>query len=281
MKDSEILAVEQILADARPTKSNVDFCFNGITIGFNPPPMEINPNYSEEDMFNWALKKENLEYRLGKEISEDPEIKKSFIDRAKSFLPYEFIGGFGITWRTIAELEEDLPTITESLLKERGKIVFLGNGFSDVPLLVAKRYQAGLVKVPPVVVDIFDYNLVLEDFEIIKDGFLSKNISSPRPMAECHAKVSRLVKAANQGDLQLIRYYVGSGNVPDQIKEASLLINCFGPNIRSIKEQLSMLGKDGELCTSYKLFESIPQTLKVEIESPNLLGFTTKITQAY
>lgn len=158
-----------------------------------------------------------------------------------------FLGGIGVTARDITQLNRELPPIEERLLSERKRIVFAGNGLSNVPLLLAEKYRLGQVEDPPVVVDVFDYYRFLEDFDTFNFDLLRLGVPLPNFFGFFHQNLKDLVQAAKASLVKLVCYYFGISELPNEIKNTMLAINCYGPSYSSIKDQLSMLATKGEL----------------------------------
>lgn len=194
----------------------------------------------------------------------------------------KFIGGAGITDRTIDSIERTIPTVHERLSRETGKIIFLGNGLSGVPLIAAERYLNGVIKEPPVIVDVFDYGLLQKDYENIIENCRKSNCELPLCVQPAYETLRAINQAVQDGHLKAIIYYVGSEKVPADLKNASLVINCMGPNAESIREQISMLSIGGDLYTHYYLENPGNNTLLTLIPSPdNYLGGGERDIAAY
>lgn len=164
-----------------------------------------------------------------------------------------YIGGVGITNRTLPQIDKEIPGIDQRILDETGKIIVLGNGFSNLPILLAYRFAEGRLKTPTVLVDLFNYSLTLEDLSRLRERILSSGLPIPRNLPVYISTLSRICAQIDAGNLVAEEYYIGSGNPPQSIKNADLAINCFGPSRLSILEQISLLGKTGELYTTSQI----------------------------
>lgn len=180
----------------------------------------------------------------------------------------EFVGGAGITYRSIDEIEIIIPTVTKRFLRETGKIIFLGNGLSNVPLTAAERHSEGELKKIPVIVDLFDYESLQKDFENIMENCRRNNCVLPLHLQPDYEIARAINQACQEGHLKTVVYYVGSGKIPVDLKSASLIINCMGPNFNSINEQISMLAIGGELYTHYYLDKLTSNALRTSITKP-------------
>lgn len=180
----------------------------------------------------------------------------------------EFVGGDGITYRSIDEIERMIPTVSKRFLRETGKIIFLGNGLSNVPLITAERHLRGKLKEIPVIVDLFDYESLQKDYENIMENCRRNNCVLPLHLQPDYEIARAINQACQEGHLKTVVYYVGSGKIPVDLKGASLAINCMGPNFNSINEQISMLAIGGELYTHYYLDKLTSNALLTPIIKP-------------
>lgn len=158
---------------------------------------------------------------------------------------FKFRSGFGITNRSTKTLENVFPGLIERVNNETGKIVILGNGASDLPVYLAERYRKGFLKDKPVVIDLFEYNLLLADLRVLKSNFLAANIEFP--LERELLAVEAIQEDIKKGDLVSLLYEFGSGHVPEEAKGASLAINILGPSNETHEEQLEVLRQGGEL----------------------------------
>lgn len=185
-------------------------------------------------------------------------------------------GGCGIWARTLQEIENELPTVTQELAQARGQVLFLGNGLSDVPLHLADCFQGGKLDRPPVIVDMFSYPALMQDFirldEVLRH--LSIPPSSLVNFTEFYTKLNSLVLACEGGFLKAIEYFVGSGQAPPILNNSSLIINCFGPSAKTLSEQLRFLAPGGKLLTTQKEVY-VPPEFRLE----SLRSGATKITR--
>lgn len=231
------------------SKSGVTFTArNRYYISLSPP--DLSQTLTDEQLI--SLMKHSPVPSGQESMRADAETDEEVILIAKMIDTGRYLGGTGITGRDIEQLEEYIPTVTQRLKDERGKIVFLGNGVSDVPLIAAINHANGLLTAEPVVVDIFDYELLLDDFNMISLQCTNQGITIPSGFSEHHLKLQALVTAAQQGNLKFINYYVGSGTPPQEIHNADLIINCMGPGRQTGTEQFSLLRIGGELYTNYE-----------------------------
>ncbi len=145
---------------------------------------------------------------------------------------------FGMTIQDLSrgmpEIEEELPGMTDRLLKSKGAtIAFVGNALSVVPLDVARNNAVTII-------DQINYKELDEDFRALKNkGF--------------EAEMNRLNLLLSTKNIQFVQYLFGTGQLPkEQYGKYSLVINCFGPpaNKASLPELLTMLSPGSELWIS-------------------------------
>lgn len=173
-----------------------------------------------------------------------------FLQRKRSSL----VGGIGITGRRLATLEEDLPGSKRLLEEAVEKVVFLGNGFSPVPLSLSSRHEKGELASLPIIVDLFDYHLACQDYSRLKAAFEQNRRQFPPKLDWPLSNLLSITRAIDAGHLTAVEYLVGSGNPPEEIRDASLVINCFGPNRYSLEEQCQILAPGGILHTYFGTF---------------------------
>lgn len=159
------------------------------------------------------------------------------------------IGGSGITARTGEEVEDLLPGITDSVLRANGKVDILGNGLSTAPLDFLKTAHARGQQLQLTLVDCFDYRLLRHDLT----AFQSLLASYGQHEAGLDFQLSQCVKlcdALDAGELTALVHKMGSGPLPDQLLGAALVLNCHGPNMSTLDEQLACLAPGGRLYIS-------------------------------
>lgn len=159
------------------------------------------------------------------------------------------VGGIGITGRKFDDIEQDAPDLKELLESVSGKVVFLGNGFSDYPLVVVNRYREKEISEKPVIVDIFDYRLLEENFKEIKMKLEEKGIRIPQKLIDDIYVVSAINEAVEKGDLIILKYRIGDkeNEVPQELLNSDLVVSVFGPGLSVIREELGFLRKGGRL----------------------------------
>lgn len=249
----EQLAVIEPLRAAFNKGSNLEVTYMG-GFGLFLEAAVKTDQMTEDELFEWADRTQPWPYRnlFQDNPSATPEeyravVLESAADRKRKDL---IGGGMAITSRTLADVENTFPSITERLDRTRGKIVFLGNGFSDVPLLYAERYEQKLLEEPTVVADLVNYPFALTRLEWLKQSLQESGFAFP--FENQLATTRRLVTAASYGDLQLVQWLLGHEAVPEIVKEAELAINVFGPPVETLPDQLKILKRQGVLVTTYR-----------------------------
>ncbi len=245
--ERDIIALNDLLK--RTTfESGIHVSYSEYGFFFQPPARPV--TLSEEELFTWGVERfNNLRCQEGVDFQ---QFRKDVIAEAREFKKLDGIGGVGIHNRNLQDIETSNPSIYHNLNgaleKETGKIVILGNGFSNIPVCLASRYQQGLLETPPIVVDLFDYKLAFKDILYVNSlmeerGYFFKILRTIRQ------DLSDICDAINMDELRTISYFVGEGNPPTEIRNASLLINIFGPPKTTYSEQYSLLQEMGILIT--------------------------------
>jgi hypothetical protein len=178
----------------------------------------------------------------------DEEEKQEMISAGRLQKSRENIGGFGITTRNLLELETVIPGITQELLSEKGRIVFIGNGLSTAPVEILQKMDPNTA--PEIVlVDLFEYSALYQDLLRLRNLFQENGIPWPGDLDDYLAKATALVGPITRGKVKTIRYVFGDGNPPEQIREADLMVNSYGPPKSTMCEQIHCLKRGGRLFT--------------------------------
>lgn len=151
-------------------------------------------------------------------------------------IPCGLQGGVGITNRTIGQVEGIFPGLMNTGGK---KIVFIGNGASTVPLYFADAVHSVIIN------DAFPIKPLYDDLREIKRFSLQNN--SPFPFLPIFESLERLLEGIRNGRLRKITHIFGTGNPPSAMGEADIIVNCHGPPISTLNEQLSLLDPGGSL----------------------------------
>lgn len=193
-----------------------------------------------------------------------------------------YIGGQGISDRDVQAVESQfkLPGFGELLVQERGRIVILGNGLSNIPVALAKRYAEGELEKPPVVVDLFDYRKLQDDIAKIEEMLAANGVPLPFDSKRKEA-LAGIVTAADAGQVTLLVHKVINADwyrIPSQCQDASLVLNIVGPPPGTISSQLEMLRSGGRLLLAGVDPERIAPLSGYRIEIPegsrNVVIFT-------
>ncbi|MBN2015448.1 hypothetical protein JW766_01310 [Candidatus Dojkabacteria bacterium] len=142
--------------------------------------------------------------------------------------------------------ETEFPGILERIERERGKILFLGNGLSDIPLIPAALLSKGILDQPATIVDVFDYMLLKDDIYAVYE-LLKGNGPIPQNLWYILNKTVFLCNAISLGRLKVIQYCFGTSNIPAELLNSNLVVNLWGPPITTLHEQLALLTVGGEL----------------------------------
>lgn len=207
------------------------------------------------------------------------EHREELLEEARRMKAHEHIGGFGITARDMPEMEELCPPLPEALRTEHGKVVVLGSGFSTLPAELASMHKAGQLNERPVIVDLFDYRQAHTDFLELQRRFTEAGLDFPFAMDL--ARLTDIVTAIDEGDLEAVRYTVGTGNPPQATMNASLIVNIFGPPDHTLWEQLSMLKPGGKLLSNSD-FQGSPLGSDFKVEGILQLdkrGYASSVTK--
>jgi hypothetical protein len=183
------------------------------------------------------------------------------------------MGGHDMTRRTIDDLAVYLPHIKELIEHEQGKIVILGNGLSAIPIDLAERFTSGQVSESPVIVDVVNYELLLEDLKRLREIFEAHG--EDYPFADDLEVVAQIVEAKQNGSLRTESYMVGSGEAPESLLNAGLVINPQGPSLQTYQEQLSYLAENGILAIS----DTNSVMLNKIAEVADVIGFDENYTE--
>ena len=209
-----------------------------------PPP--VADETSDDDLIAWGRAMHDVR---------DDELESDKLEATLRMLrwlkPYDTVGGYGITARDLSTTVSECPSLMPYLEAVRGKVVVLGSGFSELPILLADMYVAGQIDQPAVLVDLFDYIVARKDLHNLQQLFIARGLEFPlsTELERCDA----IAAAIEHGDLRSEQYLVGSGTIPAACQDAHLIVNVYGPPETSAVEQVGMLAPGGTLVTSYNL----------------------------
>lgn len=156
------------------------------------------------------------------------------------------VGGIGITSRSFEKVKKLLPSLSHALYHEYGKIIVLGNGLSDFALTLAKFHELGYLREEPIIVDLFDYEKLFQDFLEIAKLFVEAQLPLAPFMPDFHT-LFQIKKARENHNLQAVVHEVGRDNPPACIQDAPLIVNCFGPPEHTLAQQAKLLAPGGML----------------------------------
>ena len=178
-------------------------------------------------------------------------------------------------------MENFFPGFNRVLDELSGKAVFLGNGTSLLPQYLAERVAVGSLQERPVLVDVFDYQVLLGDLQLIRDAFVNDRTQLPDDLPDgfwtkLNAQLEntqQIVDNIKARYYRATKYSVGSGRPPQAIKGAELVVNILGPGGDTLTEQLSLLARGGKLYTSH-YYDRLPRgyTPQPSVISGNVVG---------
>jgi len=254
-------SAEQIVRDFKPT-SEVSFHHDeGRSFIETHRQVEM----TDQEAFDYAVETFSLQ---GITSTFDEEQRKEIIFEGREWKSKENIGGFGITARGLDELEEVIPGVSEELLSQQGKIVFVGNGLSTAPVEILQKL--GTSAAPEIVlVDLFDYGALHQDLKRLKEQFDQKGVQWPNDLNDKLIKSAALVEQIKLGKVKTVKYILGDGNPPEEMRNADLMVNSFGPPEQTLHEQIQCLKVAGRLFTSSRELPPTSQAKVTPIVSPD------------
>lgn len=164
-----------------------------------------------------------------------------------------YIGGVGVTGRTLKEMDEEIPGVKQQLEQVTGKIIIAGNGLSaETAKLLGNRYSKAGLSTKSVIVDLFDYPALRDDLADIYEACRYRITDIATEIGKKLASASAISDEIHEGNVESVRYCFGSGDLPEMLLDADLVINCVGPisEGESLKEQLAIVRKGGKLITT-------------------------------
>jgi len=240
------------------TESGIVVRYNGRYLDLYPPTPIINDS---DDIAEWAGNR-------GFDVEGQADSREVALAQARLMKAKENIGGSGITARSLEGVEEECPGLENALNTETGKVVVLGAGFSPLADRLAAMRVAEQVQETPVLVDLYNYDAAYNDL-VALHRFIPPGTPAFEKLEHFTEHMKTIVAAIHAGHLKVVTYLVGSGNVPDELRNASLIINMYGPRGNTLSDQLAMLAPGGRLMTNYNL-DSIPISEGFALKSTSL-----------
>lgn len=254
-------SADKIIKDFKPT-GGIDF-FHDDGIIFLETKKTV--NMTDQGALDYAIQHFSLQ-GIKDSLTED-QIQEA-VSTARERKSKEGIGGFGITARSLAGIEEMIPGISELLHSQKGKIVFIGNGLSTAPIeLLQNKAKDDTPQI--VIADLFSYEDSLRDFQKLRDAFIQDGVIWPSGLNDGMNYCKALCEQINLGKIQAVRYAIGDGSLPDQLQDADIVVNSNGPPESTLNEQIQCLKVGGRLFTNYI---NLPETIGVRIEKIALGG---------
>lgn len=238
---NDISRIKEIIGSYSP-KSGVKFTYERENkYGLFRPDREI--LMSDNELIEWAENFSGDTYDSFKDRMSLEEYEHHMLEDARDYKKREGVGSIHIS---SGNLEICIPGITDRINLEKGKIVFLENGLSEIPVSMALKFKEGQLMEIPVIVDIFDYKELLEDLYCLGYEFSQHDI--PFPYLNKLNQTSNICKQITNGNLLAVNHFVDQKNIPRELKNASLLINSNLP-ASTLEKQLLMLAPGGQLYT--------------------------------
>jgi hypothetical protein len=195
--------------------------------------------------------KPQTDVRITQELDRQRELQVQYVTPAgpdkKS--RQNLIGGYGMTRRTLESIGNILPGVKDQIQTVRGKIVFLGNGFSLAPLEALEH--AGSNKPEIVVADAVDYRQLQYDLARLKAAFDAGLVEPPSLLLDTLERCNLLLDAQAAGSIKLVQHTVGGDTpLPQAMQGAQLAVNVYGPPMSTVDQQLECLSPGGKLYTT-------------------------------
>lgn len=155
------------------------------------------------------------------------------------------MGGIGITAREWIDVDEIAPGLRDLVSNNLdGRIVFLGNGFSDYPLHLL-NHQLSSEAPTPVIVDVFDYEQAAQDLPLVRAQLDDLGIRHPRFLDT----MERIARSISRGEIIALNYQIEDPEkpAPELITNAQLAINIMGPSMLCLDSQRALLAPGGHL----------------------------------
>jgi len=239
--------LQKILESLQPTKSGIRYSYdespNGIV--FSSPQRACNMCDTELVTLAESI---GMGYDNFRDVMTREEYNRIMAEEVKELKSSKGIGGIGITARTIEEIEKEIPGITSRLYSEKGKVAFIGNGFSNVPVEYSLKHDSRLEDTP-IIVDMFDYEKAYMDLKRLSVEIAHTDIDK-KFINHNLICAKEIFKAIQREYIRSVTYFFGDKKPPSVLKNCSLVVNCFGPPISTLDEQLDMLMVGGKLYSS-------------------------------
>lgn len=157
------------------------------------------------------------------------------------------IGGIGLTWRTIGDIDKIFPSMQGEILRicadrshsETTSIMILGNGLSSLPTDLFMRFGTKISITVLDVVNLVDLEADLGDTEFTEYTDRRANV---RP----YTQLKSLVNAVNTGQIGFIHGALTAEGIVSFSSESvvpqeyDVVINCFGPAESTFRAQLAL-----------------------------------------
>jgi hypothetical protein len=273
--DNIISNSENILDNFEP-QSAVAFSYDRGQFMIFPQRNEI---YTDQQLLDRIKHRVGMSEYLSR--AADEQIK-AVIEDERQNAKLEGVGGFDLTHRTVAEMETILPGLEKRIRNSQGKVVILGNGLSLAPLEIV-NLNKNKKDSPVIIVDFINYKSLLQDLENLQERFRENGLAFPDKYKADLNLSKKLANSIDSGEIMFVNYFIGGSVVPNEIKDASLVINIYGPDETSQEEQISLLAPGGVLIVNEVFEASNDSSIKIDpvIRNGKRVGsLITKIKQS-
>lgn len=241
-------------------QSNVRFHFEPRSGGMIIP-VRRSGKYTDQEVLNYIR---NVHKQDSYFDSLNPIQQAEFIAEARDILETEKLGGLGITHRSLSQIEEILPGVTERLSEARGNIVILGNGLSTAPEEIMALHDKHEIKPSITLLDLVDPQELLTDIIELKETFIKNKIPFPETYEQDLDRCALLVALIQTEKVKFVHYFLGDSSPPKEAQEADFILNIHGPNEASQEEQISLLNKGGIFITNYRFTQTEDPSVIIE-----------------
>ena len=154
-----------------------------------------------------------------------------------------------ITSTSWSDMANIAPEVTKILSTAKGKVVFIGNGLSPIPLIFADQFTHGDLRIRPMINDQFDYLLLLDDLTMASDSLRDQKLPVTSRFTIYQSAANKIVTALENEQLEMMKYMFVHGQKPPQLlANADHVFNIWGPSAnRTLDEQLKLLAPGGIL----------------------------------
>lgn len=154
------------------------------------------------------------------------------------------VGGRGVTRRNWQQLESNFDQTLNERISVADSIIFFGNGLSLVPLDIKQRFPEKRVSI----VDMVDFS-ELANFYLNNSDLINSVIKSypeyASDLLSFFKNALELVEAEKRGEIRIFHHSLGASHIDMGMYD--LGINCYGPPIDTLDEQLMSIAPNGSI----------------------------------